>query len=260
MLDPERDEESGKSLVIFSAFVLQQLALHSPRLTHLSIPITRSRGDQSEVGIYRALSHIPRLEHVHLRLEYSIGPDEQFWIEESNDRPPLSHKFSVGDTDKIPVDDLKEAFSNGAVDEKLAKGIFNLVAGEGRNALRYLRLEARRKALQTSHNAPGTGDGQFENTLRWFNRSFVCTRDVHSDNEVVLLELDQKRVADAEELWIFLMSDEEKWWGEEVFIEAFKSLWPQKTEKWWRDWESLPLNLGEVTEVNVASQGVQNAE
>lgn len=41
------------------------------------------------------------------------------------------------------------------------------------------------------------------------------------------------------------MSDEEKYHGEEVFVEAFQNLWPRKTDEWWRKWSSLPLDLEE---------------
>jgi len=47
----------------------------------------------------------------------------------------------------------------------------------------------------------------------------------------------------AEEQWKFLMSDEEKLYGEEIFVDVFKSLWPQKTAELWKDWESLPLDI-----------------
>lgn len=101
-----------------------QLAAHSPHLKHLLITISRTRGDNHEVGIYRTLSKLPSLEHASLRLMYSIGPDIEFWDEEQNGTHPLS---GCG-PEEIPLADLKEAFSNSAVDETLARAIFQLVS------------------------------------------------------------------------------------------------------------------------------------
>lgn len=50
-----------------------------------------------------------------------------------------------------------------------------------------------------------------------------------------------------------MSDDEDKWWGEETFVEAFKNLWPQKTEEWWKDWSSLPLDLEEYNELDGGS-------
>ena len=141
---------------------------------------------------------------------------------------------------------LKEAFSNGAVDKTLARGIFEVISrgATSHSRLRYLRLEVARKA---GCNAVGNHSGQFGATLRWFNRSFACTRDIRrtSTDELTVTELGLKDLARAEKQWRFMMGDEEKIHGEEVSVEVFRDLWPQKTQEWWNDWESLPLELSD---------------
>ena len=88
-VQPQRDEHERNPLVVSSAAVLAELASHSPHLTHLSLPISRTRGDNREVAIYRSLSKLPHLEHLCLRLDYCIGPDEEFWDEEKDGRASL---------------------------------------------------------------------------------------------------------------------------------------------------------------------------
>ncbi|KAH9219377.1 hypothetical protein DL95DRAFT_485591 [Leptodontidium sp. 2 PMI_412] len=243
-VQPQRDEDERNPLVVFSAAVLAELASYSPHLTHLSLPISRTGGDKHEVAIYRCLSKLPCLEHLCLRLDYCIGPDEEFWNEERDGEHPLNLEVTEGDTDKIPFQYLKEAFSNGAVNETLARGIFELISGgtSGHGRLRYLRLEVTRKA---GYNAVGNHSAQFRATLRWFNRSFACTRDIHRTDEVTVTALGLKDLASAEKQWRFMMSNKEKFRGEEVFVEVFRDLWPQKTKDWWNDWESLPLDLSD---------------
>ena len=245
-VQPQRDEDERNPLVVFSAANLAELASNSPHLTHLSLPISRTRGDKHEVAIYRSLSKLPRLEHLFLRLDYCIGTDDEFWDEERDGEHPLNWEVTQGDADKIPFQYLKEAFINGAVNETLARGIFEVISRgtTSRCRLRYLRLEVARKA---EYNAVGNHSGQFGATLRWFNRSFACTRDVRrtSTDELTVTELGLKDLASAEKQWRFMMSDKEKIRGEEVFVEVFRDLWPQKTKEWWNDWESLPLHLSD---------------
>ena len=239
---PGHDKEQLQSLLVtFSAPVLEELAVHSPYLTHLDIPISRTRGDKHEVAIYRALSKFPRLEHIALGLGFRVTPDTEFWDDERDGPHPL--EVAEGESSKIPLVYLEEAFSNSAIDEKLARSIFELIAGDGRRALRYLRLQPFRKM---DRGDPGN-DFIFLSTLRWFNCSFVCKRDSQGPSGVMVHELDLEGLANGEKQWREMMNstEEDLWYGEEAYVAAFKAIWPQKTKEWWRDWKSLSLDLGE---------------
>ncbi|KAG4438731.1 hypothetical protein IFR05_005811 [Cadophora sp. M221] len=158
----------------------------------------------------------------------------------------LQDLASHNKTTKIPFVYLKEAFSNGAVDETLARGIFDLVSANGSNALRYLSVETIRKI---GWNSLGAYEGQFRDTFRFFNRSFVCTRPrvcyYGAGSEVVVMELGMAYVKEAEEHWMSMMNDEEKWYEEEVFVQTFESLWSKRTGEGCLEWRSLPLDLEE---------------
>ena len=55
-------------------------------------------------------------------------------------------------------------------------------------------------------------------------------------------------VRHAEEHWKYMMEDEQARWndhGEDLFVEVFGSFWPKQTEEWWKEWRSLPLDVGE---------------
>jgi hypothetical protein len=236
LIDPYRDYESQNPLVVFSEAVVQRIAEQCLNLEQVWLPVNRTRGDTPEMGIYRALSRLPRLRRAFLRLWYSIGPDESSWDEEKDGEHPLISS-SMG-PEEIPFVYLREAFSNSAIDATLALSIFSLISSGG--SLSYLRLEPRRKVINP--NSLGNGQGQFQDLLRWFNRSWVCKRDIRG--QVTVGELDKKGTALASEEWQFQLSDEEKWYGDEIFGEVFRDIWPQKTAEWWNDWESLPLSDG----------------
>jgi hypothetical protein len=233
-MDPYRDDESRNPLVVFSEAVAQRLAEQCPNLEQVRLPVNRTRGDNRETGIYRALSRLPRLRRAFLRLLYSVGPDEEYWDEEKDGEYPLS--FSFSDAEEIPFVYLREAFSNSAIDATLALSIFNLISSGG--SLRYLRLESRRKM---GRSAPASGIGQFQQVLRWFNRSWVCKRDVRG--RVTVGELDKKGSATAGEEWQYL-SEEPQYNGGEIYQKVFRDIWPQRTPEWWKDWKSLPFSSG----------------
>jgi len=237
-MEPHRDYDSQNPLVVFSEAVVQRMAEKCPNLEQVQLPINRTRGDIQETGIYRALSRLPRLKRAFLELRYSIGPDEEFWNEEKDGEHPFTLYLEA---QEIPFVYLREAFSNGAVDASLALSIFNLISSGG--SLTYLRLEPSRKI--TTGNPPGQFLCMFRNMLRWFNRSWVCKRDIR--DRLTVRELDEKGTVVAGKEWEYQFSDEEEGREEdEIFGDVFRDIWPQKTSKWWNDWESLPLSEGSV--------------
>ncbi|EPE34692.1 hypothetical protein GLAREA_10386 [Glarea lozoyensis ATCC 20868] len=230
---PRDDVESKTPPVAFNNEVVQRLADLCPNLEQISIPLVRTRGDAEETGIYRALRRLPRLRCALLRLSYTIGPeDDGSWDEGvGKDDPPAAY---FHDPEDLPPAYLREVFSNIAVDETLALSIFNTIASGG--SLKYLKLEI---DMQCTSQLYHTG---FLALLRWFSRSWILKRDVRGKDTAV--EIQSEETARAGEEWIYQMSEEgmaaDR--GEEVYVEAFKALWPQKTKEWWNDWTSLPLS------------------
>jgi hypothetical protein len=163
-----RDEESQFPMVVFSEAVVQRLAEQCPNLGQVELPINRTRGDDRETGIYRALSRVPRLKRAFLKLLFSIGPNKAIG-EEVREWEPLVSNGSFGEN--IHFVYLREAFSNSAIDSTLALSIFNLISTGG--SLRHLRLEISRKA---SGRKPRVGEYPFTSILRWFGRNWVCKR------------------------------------------------------------------------------------
>ena len=158
-LKPSREERSDdrKSLVVFFPPVLRKLAARCSHLTHLSIPINRTRGDKQEVGIYLALSRLPSLQRLSLQLMYRVGRDEEIWDEEKDDEYPLSLEFTEGDAHRNSMVYLQETFSNG-IDEVLAREMFSLISGinsKSRNTKRKLRDPRLESIRENRSDCPG---------------------------------------------------------------------------------------------------------
>jgi hypothetical protein len=229
---PSDGVESETPPVAFNKEVVQRLADLCPNLEQIKIPLARTRGDIEETGIYRALSRLPRLRCALLRLQYGIGPvDDGSWDEETGGGNPPAYIFS--NPEDLPPAYLRELFSNIALDEPLALSIFNIVASGG--SLKYLSLKIDRAYTRKLYHSGLT------DLLRWFSRSWILKRDVRGIDTAV--EIQPEETARAGKEWIYQISEEgmaaDR--GEEVYVEAFKALWPQKTEEWWNDWTSLPL-------------------
>ncbi|KAH9217406.1 hypothetical protein DL95DRAFT_459314 [Leptodontidium sp. 2 PMI_412] len=215
------DDELRNPLVKLSGPVMQHFAEHCPHLTHLSIPINRTRGD---------------------RHEYSIGPDEESWDEERDGEYPFTCSIEAED---IPFPYIREVYTNIAMEYTLALSIFNLISKNcsdtSTESLKRLKLSLDRKM---GPQAPASfGDGTFQSTLRYFGRPWMCTRDERG--EVVVKELEKERTDRCREKWRFLLYEdaEKQVWSKEMYPGWYKSIWPQETEELLNDWEGLPLDL-----------------
>lgn len=95
-----------------------------PLLEHLSITIKRFRGNSRDVGMYKILGSMPRLQSIELGLDCSLSPDHP-------------------ERDFHHIDpDIVDALDNSAVDEKLAVAIFRAIsAAKSNRSLPLERLE-----------------------------------------------------------------------------------------------------------------------
>lgn len=177
-----------------------------------------------------------------MRLQYSIGPDEESWDEERDGEYPFTCSIEAED---IPFPYIREVYTNIAMEYTLALSIFNLISKNcsdtSTESLKRLKLSLDRKM---GPQAPASfGDGTFQSTLRYFGRPWMCTRDERG--EVVVKELEKERTDRCSEKWRFLLYEdaEKQVWSKEMYPGWYKSIWPQETEELLNDWEGLPLDL-----------------
>lgn len=129
---------------------LSILSSSFPRLTDLSIPLKRTRGDRAEVALYRHIgSNLPRLCRLSLQLDCS--PPHFIATDESEHDTPLAEPYATGpgwpavaaslnqDRDQYAHESccvnhhrnghIYDVLINSALDERLAKKIFEVVGG-----------------------------------------------------------------------------------------------------------------------------------
>lgn len=268
-LDPygdfqENHERKPSELLKMSAADVQRIAESCPHLIEIEIPVSRSHGDAREVAVYRALSRVRHLKRAWLHLYYWVGPDENA----SDDVPEEDMYMHDGwDDDEVEFSHLKDAIVDCAIDETLARSIFDIISGgtetsdagssitTGHFNLSWLRLEIHRR--QGRFGTPGEGSSYFENLIDLFTRDWVVERRNESHGEashtapspqdadsITVTELHPERaVGAAFEEWIFHY----EWQHDErqKFKTAFEELWQPDTSRpeWFNEWKSFPLQV-----------------
>ncbi|KAK8062570.1 amino acid permease family protein [Apiospora hydei] len=235
------------------------------RLEKLSLPIRRQKGAPAEVDIYRALDTIPTLTdltlHLHCPSRYALEPDDGWH------REPFRDFFKDLRFNKRDVfvrghhlrnGDVWEGLLNRAVDEALARAIWDVVAA-GRpwqSPLRSLRLRPR--------GGPDFGPAGercgLEYTIEHLQRSYLVERSVRDDDAAPrVVELGRKEREARDESRTESDRDYRRRWAEShpdessppeatYLEEVLRRMWPAKGDSLdWRDnWESLPLELGKI--------------
>lgn len=259
---PENNEHKPSELLKMSAADVQHMAESCPNLTEIEIPVSRSQGDAREVSVYRALSRLRHLKRAWLHLYYWVGPDENA----SDDIDEEGGLYlSSRDRDDVTLLRLKDAIVDCAVDETLARSIFDTINGganthitstttaTGPLSFRWLRLDVRRR--EGRFGTLGLGSDDFDGLIELFMREWVVERrnEPHEDasnaasspqiaSRINITELNPERAREAADEW-----RNEKWQHDsrQNFKTVFEELWHPDTSKpeWWNDWRSFPLQV-----------------
>lgn len=259
---PENDEHKLSKLLEMSAADVQHMAEACPNLTEIEIPVLRSHADAREVAVYRALSRLRHLKRAWLYLEYWVGPDGNASYNIAEEDMYLTRL----DRDDVMLTHLKDAIVDCAIDETLARSIFDTISGgadtsstsaskaTGPSSFRWLRLDVRRR--KGRFGTPGEGSYHFDGLIELFMRDWVVERrnEPHDDashagsspqdaSRINITELNPERAREAADEW----KDEEEWNHDlrQNFKTAFEELWHPDMSKseWWNDWRSFPLRV-----------------
>jgi len=244
-LSVEREEclNIPTPVACFSAPTIQLLVRSCPSLSQLHLAgVPRTHGDAQEVLIYRALGTLPRLRRLSLRLHYAVGPDNDFWNTSTYRPQTPTDGPRLNDRD-IPAENLRDCFANSAIDETLARSIFDTISPAESGSLTTLYLRAGTKG---GVRTPAVCGLSFTDMLKWLSRSWYIQRGTQGG--VTVMDIDRTGTAVGEQAWRILAGRKPGDYlyhnGDEVYTRAFQEVWPPKGEKWWEEWESLPLSEG----------------
>lgn len=200
-----------------------QLATNCPYLEELRIPITRSMGNHDEFDKYKALGTLAKLRSLVLDLNIGLPPGARphtpAWINGLS----FFQKFVI----------------NGAIDERLASGIWNLIKTSQSSRLQYLRIVPMGDYLIYS-------SGRTNILLLYFARSFLVSRYNLCEPDCPSIDEIGKGVQSMlrnKSLGGYFPKYEQDCRLPEEAVEILRGIWPQwpQGDKMWAGWTSFPL-------------------
>ena len=216
---------------------LLQIQAECPALEELAIPVKRNKSSASEAEIYKLFAKMERLKLLFLTLDCSnwrVTHDStynpQFDEEDQNLVDP-----DCCDVNHLKRGTLKETYINCAVDEALARSIWEVIS---RNKTGR-RLECL-KLWTTGGKEFGTGGGTswITDLLDNLSRSWLIERVPRDDqDDITIRELGQ-REREARDARVRQRRETEP-------QKIFREVWPCKngSESWQDDWSSYPLQI-----------------
>lgn len=235
---PVRRHDTNIKPYIISHRCVQELSEQCPNLREVELLISRTRGDEQEASIYRALTTLQQVEQISLYLDCSQLTklsEDNFW---RNDNPQALPR-------------MRENLANSAIDKPLALAIFRAISTTPSNTARLQQLTLRPVGGE-NFGRTGVMDLDFSYIVRWVARSWICTRvpaaaaaaatgDDGSSEGIIAKETGkQNRMIYQESMKQKGITDLSK--------PLWTDLWPPPAEKkegpgddWWNEWRSFPL-------------------
>ncbi|KAI1143384.1 hypothetical protein F5Y05DRAFT_368432 [Hypoxylon sp. FL0543] len=229
-----------------------QIRERCPFLTNLSLPILRSRGDASEIAVYKELGALPRLQTLSLVMDALLPPRTL------SGHPPPDPSFDDYDRQPSGYDrylngHFRHVFINGAMDANLALDIFETIsrAKLKDNSTRLQKLYI--WFSRDSYSAPENHLGRYSTAFRY---PWLVERSLRDDSTqpLVVRELDrmnrrvQERIQDDDEAAIGSRRSSGN------LDSIFRRIWPERSEgsHWRGDWHSFPLSSHTTTELHAS--------
>ncbi|KUI72185.1 hypothetical protein VM1G_08066 [Cytospora mali] len=256
---------------------IYQLAELCPHLEDLTAEVRRSRGDAAEVACYRALGRLPRLQHLHIRLD--LPPPEFIQTTESDGitsryDTAIEPWFDAQDAEYLDVGwypyrmgHVRGLFINRAIDAALVRSIFEVVEAAKAEIhapvmpLERLKTSFRDRSfflpqqgavlpvrdLDPYLSALGNGEWIVERDVRDDARDVLHVREVHPAGKPYM-DFNNYNISVA------------KQYGYGIFG-IWQRLWPPTEEdRNWREvWESWPLAVGDQCCTTTSSLGFDSS-
>ncbi|KAH8719379.1 hypothetical protein GQ44DRAFT_741901 [Phaeosphaeriaceae sp. PMI808] len=207
----------------FTPSRIQQIAIHCPHLSDLSLPIIRNASRASETACYKALAQIKPLRALFLTLEctnYRINRDPTYNPQYEGEDNQLTYCT----VDRLKRGTVKQTLINSAVDETLARSISTLISTHKRGR----QLESLKLWTHGAGQFATTFYGSIDTFVRNLSRSWLIERvPGHEVEEDVSVRELARLERESREIGLRGRDDGEV---EKIFWE----IWPEKQGK--EDW------------------------
>ncbi|GAB1319716.1 Kinase subdomain-containing protein [Madurella fahalii] len=222
-----------------------QIRAQCPALQDLALSVKRTKSDAREVDIYRAFGKMERLQFLFLTLDCSNwavnrGSDSVDDLSFDEDDRRLYTK----EHPRFRRGHLRETFMNCAVDETLARSIWETIcrAKEGKplESLKLYTAGGGKFGMNVSYN------DTYE-VVANLSRSWLIERGVRDDKDTINVRELGRRSREARDKHLTRLYDEVYQGGSALphhsTVHILRRIWPAKegSKDWREDWASLPL-------------------
>lgn len=215
---------------------LHELKENCPRLKELALRMIRSKGDANEVAIYRAIGKISSLRKIHLSV---LCSEPLTWDTTVYEQFEAAYDDST-DLDQEMKHRLDDALMNSAMDETLARSIFQVMSKA--KPLYAPPLECLELRMNVLREWPTISSHKLLEFLRYIARSWICNRGLHDDgpHQCSVRVYDKKEELDRQESERY---DELPNMNDLHYAQALCRVWPKcKEREWTKEWHSFPLS------------------
>ena len=220
--------------------MLALIQTHCPNLEVLALPMLRSQGDAHEVSLYRSFGQMPKLRKLYLSL---YGAQPFYWIHEWSAVQEFERILQSNDKDEMK--DIRNAFVDFAIDERLAKSICHTIsAAKAPYSTPLETLELR--VVKLCHPlGPRCAMFDMIKMLRHVAHSWICNRRFGAEEErfeCVVMDPRQADKASFDRSQWHIKQSERPEDAELQFESVVKDVWDGMSVDEWREgWHSFPL-------------------
>jgi hypothetical protein len=207
-----------------------QIQAHCPVLEELAIPVMRNKSSASETEVYKCFSKMKSLRSLFITLDcanWRIGRDLTYDAQFDGE----DQESAWDHNNYIKKGNVREALINSAVDEALARSIYEMIS-QNKTGRQLERL----KLWTKNAGVFGSTSYAVDTVARSISRSWLIERLPRDDREEIIVKELAQLAREKHE--------RESWGGlDDVVQEIYHSIWPRKddSESWRDDWSSFPL-------------------
>lgn len=220
--------------------MLVLMQTHYPNLEVLALPMLRSQGDAHEVSLYRSFGRMPKLRKLYLSL---YGAQPFYWVYEWSAVQEFERILQSNDL--AAMKDIRNAFVDFAIDERLAKSICDTITSS--KAPYSTPLESVDLRVTKLCHPLGPNCAMFDmiKMLRHMAHSWICTRRLGNEEEgyeCVVMDPRQADSASFNRVQWHIKHSERPEDAESQFESVVKDVWNgMSVDDWGEGWHSLPL-------------------
>jgi hypothetical protein len=234
-----------------------QIYTQCPVLQELAVPIKRTQSDAIEAEKYKSFRRMERLSSLFLILDCSDWRVTRDPASQDESTFDAFDQETYRDLEFLKNGHIRQMFTNCAVDETLVQSIWETIC---RNKIGCKLQNLKIWTTGACHWGKGAHTSYIEDAVQNLSRSWLVERIARDDRDIINVKELGRRIRESHDQYktsrwqrridamlvekniVVELTDQQE--SPEELFQVFRSIWPDKKGKDWReDWSSLPLQV-----------------